>query len=145
MNHLPPFITDPEFLSVAAIGGGFQNTANGNTSFIGGGAGNSTTVGAALSVIGGGEGNTVTIQGNAILGGIGNNDGGLNGVMIVGNNINPGTLTLRQDALHINGLLANNIPDGTTGPFQPGTVFWLPFGTTPTYPLSANGGVLWIM
>jgi hypothetical protein len=71
---------------------------------------------------------------SSILGGSGNNDGGLNNVFIAGSGINAGAVGI-PNALHVNGLWANGLPvNPATAP--PGTVF---ISTTPVLPAWATG------
>ena len=119
------------------VGGGVNNSAGAKASFIGGGdtnvidpafgvcavigGGNLNFNGSGFGVIGGGQNNILSgDQFNAILGGQNNNDAGLAGVMIAGNNIT----AVNPDTLHINGLWANGIPGPGSGGAIPGTVYW---------------------
>ena len=127
------------------LGGGYNQIGNAASIFIGGGShvasadhaaivgGNFNQASGPLTFIGGGSGNVVTQQGNAILGGVNNNDGTLAGVMIVGNNI-PAAI---PNALHINGLWANGIPGPYTAPpsFPSGTVWYGPPGIASAFAL----------
>lgn len=122
----------------SAIVGGQTNEITTNThNFIGGGIGN--TVSGHYSSILGGSGNRVSGTFSSISGGTGNNDGGLTNVHIAGSGItavNPGSL-------HVNGLWANGIPVFPAGfPYNAGTVFVVPIGTTPP---AAASGALYIM
>ena len=112
------------------IGGGFNNRIDVNTlaSAIAGGQGNTVAPGAACGFIGGGFNNTVSSSGNAILGGVNNNDTALPGVMIAGNNINAASGPLIPNALHVNGLWANGLPIYPMVPPITNQVFKVPVG-----------------
>lgn len=85
-----------------------------------------------------GSNNCVAGNFSVILGGTGNSDGGFNNVFIAGSGIS----AVNPNSLHVNGIWANGIPNGLSGPFPAGTLFWLPVGTVPTFPVT---GALWIM
>jgi len=108
---------------------------------IAGGFKNKDCAGIHYSSIFGGHKNTVAGNCSSILGGFNNYDGGYDNVFIAGSGIALSATVGNPNSLHVNGLWANGIPDGTLGPFNTGTIFWLPVGVVPTFPVT---GALWI-
>ena len=85
--------------------------------------------------------NTSSANYSAILGGCGNNDGGVAYAGIFG----CGITAILPCTLHVNQLWANTLPNGlTTPPLPQNTVFWMPAGSPAPSWLSATGGQLWI-
>ncbi len=131
------------------IGGGRENwidSTGAATTFgsIGGGQNNYIAPGTNHASIFGGNNNSVADSCSSILGGTGNViPAGFANSHIVGSGITLGAGVGNAGSLHVNGLWANGIQFNPLGA-NPGTVFALAPGALPLFPLSINGGVLWI-
>lgn len=135
-NHIISPTGTSTQISRSFIGGGIGNYIFEQCSSIVGGSQNTINAGGVGSFIAGGDTNTIYGACSSILGGSGNNDGGLNNVIIAGS----GITAVNPNTLHVNGLWANGVPNAGAGPFPQGTVFWLPAGAPlPFPPLPTTG------
>jgi len=131
------------------VGGGNGNfidsTSHAPSTFgiVGGGQQNKICAGTNHSSIFSGYNNCVAGSCSAILSGANNYDGGLNNVFIAGS----GITGVCANTLHVNALWANGLPFNPPGPLTPaqGTIFVLPYGSTPSFPMLPSTGVLWIV
>ena len=148
-NRIGSNVAGEPFADLSFIGGGRDNwidSTGAATTFgsIGGGLNNYIVPGTNHASIFGGNNNSVADSCSSILGGTGNViPAGFANSHIVGSGITLGAGVGNAGSLHVNGLWANGIQFNPLGA-NPGTVFALAPGALPLFPLSINGGVLWI-